>query len=529
VALCLAAIPPLAVAHRVWLTAVDLPTWDAWQFAPAVADLFEGRSDPRDLWAQHNEHRLVVPRALMLGLARVSAWDVRWEQAANVVVALGQLALLAALLRRTVAPAAPRAVPWLVAGASALIFALGAWQNWSWGWQLQIFVNAAAACGTALALAAWRGRWWQTAVLQALSTTAALSFANGLALPLLVPLALLVAPAAVPRRTRIAHAIVAAGAGVAVAAAYLAGFERPPPLPQATSTHVTPLNVARHALGFLGSPFAADDVVAAGVIGAGGLVAVATATLWLWRDGRELRAALLPWALLETYAVASALVTAIGRVGFGVAQALQSRYVTISSLFWLGAAPTLTLAAARWLRTASPTPAQTLRAGLAAGVALGVLAAGWWTAWEAGAAAMHQHAQRMRRARPCVRHFTEAPDDCFVHVHWDPAHCGRSPAVWLHSAWDRLRAGERRRRSRPTSSCRRPTGRRSAASSRSLATAPTSSCAAGRSIRPRAATRIACWWRRAIACSAAPGRDCPAPTSTPALPGRAGASSSRCS
>jgi hypothetical protein len=419
VALCLAAVPPLAVAHQVWLTAVDLPTWDAWELAPAVADMVEGRFDPRTLWAPHNGHRPVVPRLLMLGLARVSAWDVRWEQAANLVVALGQLALVAALLQRTVAPAAPRAVPWLVAAASALIFTLEAWQNWSWGWQLQIFLNAAAACATALALAAWRGRWRQTVLVQALATTAALSFANGVALPLLVPLALLVAPVTLPYRTRFAHVAVAAVAGTALAAAYLVGFEPPPRHAQMDPELETPLNTARYALAYLGSPFASTDA-AAGVIGAGGLAAVITVTLRLWRYAPEQRGALLPWALLGTYGVASALVTALGRVGFGVAQALDSRYVTISSLFWLGAAPTITLAAAHWLRTAVPTPLHTLRFGLVAGGVLGILAGGWWTGWETGAPAMQRHARRMRGARPCVRHFAEAPDRCFAHVHWNP-------------------------------------------------------------------------------------------------------------
>jgi len=443
-ALGLAAIPPLVVAATVRATAVDVPTWDAWEFAPIVADFSEGRLTARTFWAQHNEHRLVVPRVVMLALAWTSAWDVRVEQAANLVVALAQLGVTALLVRRTVTPVAPRAAPWLVAAASALIFSLAAWQNWSWGWQLCIFLCVTATSGAALVLARWRGRWPETVALQLLAVTAALSFASGLVVPVLVPLALLASPAAIGRRTRLGHAAATAVAGAATVLAYLWDFAPQAHHPEpALSAHRLP-DAAGYVVTYLGAAFAGGDPELAAVLGAAGLGATAVVTVTLWWAHAGLRAALLPWTFLELFALAGAVVTAVGRVGFGVEQALESRYVTLATPFWLGSAATLTLALATWQRASAPSAARTLRIGFACGLAAGALVPGHWAAFRTGTIEMHEHAARMRGARRCLKHVAEAPDACFVHVHWNPPEMRR-----LAARLDRLDLGPFARWSAP--------------------------------------------------------------------------------
>jgi len=420
IALALTAIPPLIVVATIRATAVDVPYWDAWDFAPTIADSAEGRLRAGSLWMQHNEHRLVVPRIVMLGLAWASAWDVRWEQAASVVVALVQLVLIGLLVRRTVTPVTPRAAPWLMPAASALIFTLAAWQNWASGWQLCIFLCVAAATGAALVLARWHGRWPETVALQLLAVTAALSFASGLVVLPLVPLALLASPAPVQRRTRSAHAAASAIVGALLVVAYAAGFVRPLHHPHPALSAAMPLEAAWYVLTYLGAVFSGRDPTVAGVVGGAGLLATTLATVALWRTGTTLRAAVLPWVFLEAYALAGAAVTAIGRVGFGAVQALESRYVTLAAPFWIGAAATLTLTVGVWLRTRVPSPTRTLRLGFACGLVAGALAVGGWLSARAGAADLHAHAARMRSARRCLRYFAEAPDACFVHIHWSP-------------------------------------------------------------------------------------------------------------
>jgi hypothetical protein len=138
-------VPPYLVARSVARYGVDVPVWDQWQFAGLVADAAEGRVDAGAFLAQHNEHRLVVPRLAMLALATASGWDVRWELAANLVVAGLTLLLLVVLLRDTVGRRMPVAVPVLVLVASCITFSPSQWENWMWGWQLQIYLAAFVA------------------------------------------------------------------------------------------------------------------------------------------------------------------------------------------------------------------------------------------------------------------------------------------------------------------------------------------------------------------------------------------------
>jgi hypothetical protein len=55
----------------------------------------------------------------------------------------------------------------------------------------------------------------------------------------------------------------------------------------------------------------------------------------LYRRGGASRQALLPYLCLAGYAVATACITAIGRVGFGAQQALAQRYITFANLMWI--------------------------------------------------------------------------------------------------------------------------------------------------------------------------------------------------
>ena len=78
--LALAFTPALVTAALVARFAVDVPTWDDFERAPFLAAWKEGRLGFHDFYALHIEHRIVVPRLLMLPVEVVdrgncAAWD----------------------------------------------------------------------------------------------------------------------------------------------------------------------------------------------------------------------------------------------------------------------------------------------------------------------------------------------------------------------------------------------------------------------------------------------------------------------
>ena len=79
----LTVIPMAHVAGIIGVYGVDVPYWDQWRLVPLLAALDDGTMRVSDLWAIHNEHRVLFPRLVMLGLAQLSGWNTRWEMAAS--------------------------------------------------------------------------------------------------------------------------------------------------------------------------------------------------------------------------------------------------------------------------------------------------------------------------------------------------------------------------------------------------------------------------------------------------------------
>jgi hypothetical protein len=407
-------VPPALITGHVARDAVNVPLTDQWVFAAQVVEASTGQLRLVDLWAPNNEHRNVLPRLIMLGLARLTAWDVRWEMAVDVLVALTTLALLASLIGRTVRPRAPGLAPWLVLAASLFTFSLGQWQNWTWGWQMAIFLNALAATASACALARWGARGPGPAILLGAALAATFSFASGLLLLGLGPLGLVLLPAREQHERRWLAAALLMVVGAGVAAIYLTGL--PPAAGQSAPTNplAAPTAFAAYVFTYLGAPLGGFEAGVALRWGMVGVIAGASAAGWLWSRSPVHRAGLVPWIVLGLYALSSAGMTAVGRMGAGSQTALLSRYATISALFWVSVTVVVALA------LAAMSALRGKRAAVAAALAATACAVpGYWQAWVKGDVALQLRAQAARRGAACMRYLDWAPDDCLRMVCWD--------------------------------------------------------------------------------------------------------------
>lgn len=419
--LLLGALVPAAVtATQVLGSLPNVPFWDQWQFTETLALAREGRLSLADLWAPHNEHRIPLARILLLDLARVSDWDVRWELGLNLLLAAGTLGLLIHVLRRTVGTVAPGAVPWIVLCAAVLLFSPAQWEGFVWGWTAQIFLVQLAAALLAASVLHARGRWGDLALQLVATAAGALSYGAGLALLAIAPLAALFGPGPGTRRRRLAQAGIASAFGLLLALAYAHGNPGPAEDGVELTGSTTWRGFAGFVLGWIGAGTGTHLPAVALGLGIAGVASFAACAAWIACRAPELRRALAPWLALGIFALGAAVLTAGGRLGYGYEQALIPRYVTLSLLFWIAWLAVAALALARWLASASFPRAGLAAAAAAAGGILTLAACEQAGAWTLGRAQVRQRALLLEHGAALLACRERAPEGSFSLLFHDP-------------------------------------------------------------------------------------------------------------
>lgn len=296
---------------------LDFPFWDQWELVPLLAKIHDGSLGWSDLVAPHNEHRILFPRLLMLGLALMSRWNVRWEQAASLLCA-GALCtmLLRVVIARLRVLQWSRGMIWLSSATVVVgLFSLNQWQNWSFGWQCQIFMSVLAVI-TGFTLLSHPRRGAIRLVFAILAgIVATFSFGNGI---LFWPVGLMLLWMSRGESRLKGILMVWCALSVAMVAINWGAHKESFPSLRA---------IIPHFFTAIGAPLFPYHVGAA--IGAGmvGLIGAA----WLFRRKPD------PLALaFVLYAVGTALLLAFARGGEGAEQALSSRYITCTQFFWIG-------------------------------------------------------------------------------------------------------------------------------------------------------------------------------------------------
>jgi hypothetical protein len=319
---------PLAMGALVARRAVDIPSWDEWEWADLVYKMHLGTLQFSDVWTQHNEHRMLLPNLLILALARFGGWDPVREQFLSLgVLVLSQLAILVMIQRTSRAPFRT------AAGLIASLLLYGIWQseNLGWGFQLAWFLCNLSAIAVALLLGQ-KGRR-PAHVLLALFVAVLGSFSSSQGL---VVWAVGAVAIVLTFRRRVLTLVIWAIAATITYRIYRHGMYA------VESGHFNllahPIAAANYILAYLGSPVARE--FGAGVSTVAGLIVMCALFASLVSDIRSqhrvrrlLRNA--SWYALAAFPILCAIATASGRAGYGVDQALASRYTTISGLTWV--------------------------------------------------------------------------------------------------------------------------------------------------------------------------------------------------
>jgi hypothetical protein len=318
------------VTVRHWL---PLPYWDEWRTPGLLLTNYaNGTLRISDFFLQHNECRMAVPSFLYLTLARLHGWDVRDAMMIMLLEGAAICGLLFWLFLRTRGATVVTALA-AFAVTTFLCFSPVQYYNFLSGFLFVLFFPGLATILVALVNLS-RIRFGAKAVINAfIALVATYTFTNGMLLWVLgVPL-----PAAyesASKRVRFIWSLLFALVGVVAIASYFVGYERPPSHPP---LHFGIIQVMHYLILWVGGYFSSANVspFVIGIIVLSSWIVVTANAILLLARGASWRH-FYPWLLLSIYALSSGLITAIGRVGFGVQQALSNRYAVFSLFLYLG-------------------------------------------------------------------------------------------------------------------------------------------------------------------------------------------------
>ena len=326
-------LAPAVVAFLyVGVFGVDLVFGDAYTMVPFFDQLSRGTLSLGDLWEQHYEHRLFFPRVALLLLGVVTGFDQIYAMYLTEALFLVTLGVLLIAYRGNVSSRLLFFVP-----VAFLIFSLKQWFNMFYAMQVAFALSQFfAVAAFYLLFVATRSGLNRTAfgLAAASGMVASYSLLVGLFVWPVGFLQIFVSP--VPRKTRAILAGAWSLCGLGVLGFYLLGLQ-PTASDRQSTLYVFDnfgLDVIRFFLTALGSPIFRQPQLAllSGLL-IGGLLVMAL--LYVYRAGKLGEHSF--WLAVLAFSLMCLVALALGRAGNGVDQALQSRYVTFTSLGIVGA------------------------------------------------------------------------------------------------------------------------------------------------------------------------------------------------
>lgn len=324
-----ALIPMVRVTCLVRHYGVNVPVFDDWAMAPLIVKAHTGQLTFAEVFQQQQEARTVLPNLVFILSAR-GEWNVRDQMALSIISCWLTAAGLFILLRRSGLDLAVLAIPfWLMVLG---LFSLAPFELWLFASGFPSFLPALFLV-TALVVISGRASMLSKFFLCcALAAASTFTLAHGLlAWGLSFP-ALLVAQRPPRWRTWLGLWLIAAATCAGI---YFSGYEKPPDLPRFAPA-VSLLEYLRFILQFLGGGLAYSlkyqPAMAATIFGLFQVALIVIASVYTARrlHDRRFVAKVVPWFALAFFAFGSALLAALGRVGYGASYALASRYVPFS-------------------------------------------------------------------------------------------------------------------------------------------------------------------------------------------------------
>lgn len=364
------AVPPLVLLVLIAINGVNVPFWDEW--ATPTEFLTKDKRTFADVFSQHNESRLAVPKLIYLAVSKVMGWQAKHYMFFGWLLVLMVFAQVYKLcysrLRRG------RTQDWIILlsvfYSSVLLFSPAAIDNWLWGIQWVIFVPLLCALiGLAIQ---YRTRSFvlRFGATVFLNLVAMFTFSNGMLL-------WLVSFPFWNEGIRWCAGRRSSGSGIARLAVwsllyilaalasmrvYFSGFLQTTAHSPFSYVIHEPWTVMKHFAAWCAGPFPSSTVIriVIGMLLITSVLVFVASIAWKVSKGRGWRSVaylrtLYPSLLIIAYALGSGAMTSLGRAPYGIEQAYDARYLFHSGALSIGLIAALNAHRAFTLRTRKET------------------------------------------------------------------------------------------------------------------------------------------------------------------------------
>lgn len=326
---------------------VNVPFWDEWGFVPIIDKFYNNKASLFDLFAQNNEHREFFARIIMLISMYFTHYNVVTEMYISCAIASFTLFILFILYKQGFGFSLTSLIGFIP--VSWILFDFRQFDNILMGWTVHIYL---AIFGLVLSIFSLKN----TKKIDGMLILAVLggvissfSFMTGL---VVWPLGFLLIFAS--KANKISLGALWGIAGIVTLYLHFYNWVKPEQTPSILYSIENPLKGIAYMLIYIGSFFGLQirkDVQIFGIAISGGqlllifilaslvcgiliISAIIVSIRLIIKNG--LLEETLEWIALIAFSFASAIITAIGRAGFGLEQALSSRYITLSVLAIIG-------------------------------------------------------------------------------------------------------------------------------------------------------------------------------------------------
>jgi hypothetical protein len=339
-AVCLSILPACFILALILKYGVDVPHWDEWDYVQFFQKLSQGTLTLGDLFAQQNEFRQFFPNLIFVGLGSLTKWDKRYELLVSFALACVVSINIYRLEKITIGGSTRRrlAIYFLT---NLLIFSPVQYQNWLLGMQIVYFMPIACLTTCLVITYSQLSARVKLLLCMVLATISTFSSANGILCWLIVLPLLNWTTSPQEARDRKWLILVWIAAFVASATLYFHGYHATVGHPSLKESLIHPVRAASYFLVLVGKAIEPGEPLSVFglarqqqeiISGMTGLLAVTFFVLSAICLRREIRGngRAAAWVMLGIYSIATAMLITLGRVGWGVEQALSSRYTTFT-------------------------------------------------------------------------------------------------------------------------------------------------------------------------------------------------------